>query len=285
MGKPPAIGFIARKKYRAATAAEYAREEMALNLDFLPLNKNVRILNSHDCGIFALEKPAGTTSHPNSRGLVAAKRAMLLADYEICGECYFVKMPDGTRKKISLINRLDSPTSGVVLCSTNETIARAVHRAFSSIAEKTYFALVFGEIPDKVVWQDYIWVRMGSGAPLRSFVYSHKDPYSDFAETAVEKIRGNKNVSLVKFSPHTGKTHQIRAQSAYHRFPVIGDKTYGDFELNRKVEKILGAESRMFLHSETTKIDFEFNGEDIEFSATSPLPKSFSSALNLLLAQ
>ena len=36
-----------------------------------------------------------------------------------------------------------------------------------------------------------------------------------------------KEVTLVKFEIPTGRKHQIRAQSAFHGFPLLGDRAYG----------------------------------------------------------
>jgi 23S rRNA pseudouridine955/2504/2580 synthase len=50
----------------------------------------------------------------------------------------------------------------------------------------------------------------------------------------------------------TGRTHQIRVHLASSGFPIVGDDKYGDFGLNRALQKPEGtriALKRMFLHA------------------------------------
>ncbi len=251
---------------------------MALDLDFLPLNKNVRILNSHECGIFALEKPAGKLSHPNKSGVAAAKNAILVADYSLKQKCYLVRTKTGEAKKVFLLNRLDSPTSGVVLFSLDEKIAHLAREAFDAGAvSKTYFALIFGDVSKKELWQNFLLLENGSGLRVR-VVPDGRNRRAMFAETTIETIDRKGDIALVKLSPHTGRTHQLRVQCAEHGCPIVGDKSYGDFSLNKKVEKIPSANNRLFLHAASTTISLG----NVEFSAESPLPQIFTDVLSAL---
>ncbi len=55
------------------------------------------------------------------------------------------------------------------------------------------------------------------------------------------------NFSLVEVELKTGRTHQIRVHLAHLGFPIAGDDKYGDFPLNKDLQKTgLG---RMFLHA------------------------------------
>ncbi len=68
--------------------------------------------------------------------------------------------------------------------------------------------------------------------------------------SALIKRGGNSELSpafsLVEFRLGTGRTHQIRRHCAMHGHPIIGDDRYGDFALNRRLKKEVGAR-RLFL--------------------------------------
>ena len=67
----------------------------------------------------------------------------------------------------------------------------------------------------------------------------------------------------------TGRTHQLRVQLAHLGFPIVGDDKYGDFELNKAVQK--QGLKRMFLHSIETKLNHPITDERLHLIA--PLPK------------
>lgn len=250
--------------------------------DFLPLNKNVRVLASDACGIFALEKPAGTMTHPNAPGLASAKNAMLVADYSLKNECYFVRDGNGNVQKIFVLNRLDSPTSGVVLCANDEKIAALARAAFAGTeVKKTYFAVVAGNFSGKTLWQNFLIKENRNGNLNVRAVPHGKLRGAQFAETEAVALRRNALYSLIKLSPHTGRTHQLRVQCAAHGFPILGDKAYGDFAANKKLAEsaVADARNRLFLHAAETEIAFPWRGKIVRFRAESPLPEVFENVL------
>ena len=76
----------------------------------LPLGRGVRLITSNQHGLVALDKPAGVMSHPNQEA--DTKRSLLQARYDYDGEVYRWKVGDVVHRAW-LVNRLDSPTSGV----------------------------------------------------------------------------------------------------------------------------------------------------------------------------
>ena len=84
-----------------------------------------------------------------------------------------------------------------------------------------------------------------------------------------------KFLALVKLRPQSGRTHQLRVQCAARGMPIIGDKTYGDFSLNRKIAKNTNIE-RMFLHA--TQVEININIPDLpplRWVVESPVPRDF----------
>ncbi len=246
----------------------------------LPLGPGVTVLTAHGTGLMALGKPAGVLSHPNSPG--ASANALLVCPYDLNGECYRFSAADGSPRQVWLLNRLDSPTSGVVLVCTDGELAAHIKALFARReVEKVYHAVVKGArlIPDRGVWRDAL-VKSGGGEGR--FVRASSGAGGAPAESVYRWERANRSIpglSLVRLEPKTGRTHQLRIQSALHGHPILGDKTYGDFPLNRAVAAREARFDRLFLHCSRTAFDYEWAGARHVFLAECALPESFSSVL------
>jgi 23S rRNA pseudouridine955/2504/2580 synthase len=71
----------------------------------------------------------------------------------------------------------------------------------------------------------------------------------------------------------TGRTHQIRVHLAHLGFPIVGDDKYGDFDLNKRLDR--GEEGarlqRMFLHAMQMRFNHPVSSEPMDLQ--SPLPR------------
>lgn len=240
-------------------------------LDELPLNDEVSVLEHNTDGLVALEKPAGAMSHPNSSE--DSNNSLLTVDYDLEEECYFWTDAAGKDRKVWLINRLDSPTSGVILIGLNPEITQTIKQQFATHkVTKLYFALVRGK-PSAAAgsWSDQLkkdvyrsgrLLKKGRMVPAKSRFQSIKSPTGGFP------------VTLMKLSPLTGRTHQLRVQCRKHGLPIVGDRTYGSFSFNKEVAMRTGIK-RMLLHSGETIVNYCFKGKVRNFSAKSPLPEAF----------
>lgn len=171
----------------------------------------------------AVDKPTGMLVHPTKPGgpwtLWDGLKALL--GYELA-----------TGGQVSIINRLDRETSGVVLVAKNSAAARQAGLAMQrgQIA-KEYLALVFG-------WPEWETQRMDApilrrGEVEESAVYLERMVHekgsvavTDF-EVLERGSRGNgEKFALVRAKPKTGRTHQIRVHAAALGHAVIGDKIY-----------------------------------------------------------
>jgi len=111
------------------------------------------------------------------------------------------------------IHRLDSPTSGLlIIAKTAKALMVLGQMLEQKKIEKTYLAIVVGELRGK----DFI-----------------DHPIEDqTAITEYESIKfisslRNESLSLLKLSPKTGRTHQLRIHLAKLGHPIVGDKLYG----------------------------------------------------------
>jgi 23S rRNA pseudouridine955/2504/2580 synthase len=278
-----------------------------------PLGAGVRILAQHPSGLLALEKPIGLATHPNRP--TGETHTLLDAPYDLDAECY---LPADGSPPLFLLNRLDSPTSGIVLAATDATLATAIKTLFrqhTGAVAKTYYAVVAGGRlqPPAGLWRD----RLGRARPGANTAANRPNrnaaagiravaggagglpavSHYEWLTTVRHPVAGQ--ISLLRLSPETGRTHQLRIQCAARARPILGDKTYGDFPLNRRIEKFANAAkaanaaqmnnaaqtqtepeksfSRLFLHAAAIEVHFHWRGRPETFRALSPLPPTFTS--------
>ncbi len=237
-----------------------------------PLGTGVRWLGAGAGGVLALEKPAGVLSHPNAPK--DQPRSRLQAAYDPEAECYQWQTPEGERR-LWLLHRLDSPTSGVLLLADNAPLADALREAFASRAiEKTYFALVKGRLqPSPQIWRDRLKTEKNA-EHLRSETGGSTEALT---EAELAEAPPGLGLSLLRLRPKTGRTHQLRVQCARHQHPIVGDRTYGDFALNNRLFQQI--DRRLYLHAAEVHLTYEWQGKTRHFAASSPLPQPFRKAL------
>jgi 23S rRNA-/tRNA-specific pseudouridylate synthase len=240
------------------------------------LGRGVALLACDSNGVAAFAKPSGILSHPNKPG--DEPRSLLNAPYAIDGEFYELGpgAADRAGRRLWLLNRLDSATSGVILAVSDEALAAVIRAQFRrKRIHKAYLALVFGKPPkESELWRDRLSIEKRGGMIRTS---AGAIP----AESRMKVVRTGASpapVSLIRLEPMTGRSHQLRVQCARRGLPIVGDQTYGDFARNRDWARKTGAK-RMFLHSLETRFTYEFDGREHTFAAQAPLPPEFEAWL------
>lgn len=238
----------------------------------LPLHRSCSVLKADPCGLVAVDKAAGVLSHPNrpsDRG-----KALLNTDYDPETEAYHE-----ADRRWFLLNRLDAPTSGVILLADQAEVADAVRAELARHAVRKVYAAVVKGIPPRSrdLWRDCLRIRKVRGTLRTEPVRGRPD--STARMELLQRGSGPPARALIALHPETGRTHQLRVQCASRRLPIVGDATYGDFEFNRQFRRRTG-ENRLFLHSWKTSLEIRVAGQEIRFSAESPLPAAFTVALS-----
>src|SRR4051794_2120910 len=149
---------------------------------------------------------------------------------------------------LGLPHRLDRPVSGAIVFARHVRAAQRLSRQFENrTVTKVYWAVVEGDVqPDEGTWTDYLHKRHGMP---QSIVVSEGDPRGKLAVMRYRVLGylhiadpswvgsgdaeagagqdGRAICTWLEVQLETGRTHQIRVQSASRNHPVIGDAQYG----------------------------------------------------------
>lgn len=147
-------------------------------------------------------------------------------------------------------HRLDGPTSGLLLCAKTRKCLIKLQEDFSQKKiQKIYHALCRGEISELLL----------VSVPIEG--------KSAITEVYPKKLYGisEKDYTLVKLIPLTGRTHQLRIHLSSIGHPIVGDREYGVEETG------LFKGRSLFLFA--TKISFEHPVERRRITLSINLPK------------
>ena len=212
-----------------------------------------------DAHLVAVAKPAGLlTQGPPWRGptLEQAVRRYLAPD-----------APESVY--LGPVHRLDRPVSGVVVWGKTPKSARRLARQFGlRRAAKEYWAVVEGAAcwDGEAVWED--WLIRHSDRDGVVHVVSSGSPDARPAVTRAwveTSARVPAGACWLRLRPETGRTHQLRAQSARHVGPVWGDAGYGSAR---------NFPSGIALHARSLTV--EHPALDRELTVVAPLPEAWT---------
>ena len=167
-----------------------------------------------DSDVIVIDKPAGVLTHAKG------------AENDEFSVAEFVKSKTTYKKDTNrpgIIHRLDRDTSGVIICAKNDAAAKMMQRQFSDRkVKKQYVAIVEGAPKEQAAVID-LPIARNPKAPSTFRV----DGNGKSAQTKYEVIKSDKNFSLIRLQPHTGRTHQLRVHMAHIGTPIVGDRVYG----------------------------------------------------------
>ncbi|GAA9040092.1 RNA pseudouridine synthase [Helicobacter pylori] len=216
------------------------------------------VFETKDFGVF--DKPPQVYTHP--KGYFYHES---LLD---CIQSHFGKNAHPT-------HRLDYETSGLVLAGKTLQSAKDLKVLFmQKKVKKTYLALAHGLVDKNIVIDKPILTPQNIQKDLR--IKSKISPLGKPSTTLVEPLSYNPflDISLLKITPITGRTHQIRLHLSSVNHRIVGEGLYGVIDENAREYLQLKRENNaplLMLHA--SSLEFEFKGAI--YKITSPMPKRF----------
>ncbi|QTP05975.1 RluA family pseudouridine synthase [Helicobacter pylori] len=228
-------------------------------IHFKPNEKTqVLVFETKDFGVF--DKPAQVYTHPK-------------------GYFYHESLLDCIQshwgKNAHPAHRLDYETSGLVLAGKTLQSTKDLKALFmQKKVKKTYLALVHGLIEKSMKIDKPILTPQNIQKDL--CIRSKISPLGKPSITLVEPLSYNPflDISLLKITPLTGRTHQIRLHLSSVGHRIVGEGLYGVVDEEARGYLQLKRENNaplLMLHA--FRLGFEFKKAFYEI--TSPMPKRF----------
>lgn len=210
-----------------------------------------------DNHLLVIDKPAGVAVHGGSGvsyGVIEQLRAA---------------RPEA--KFLELVHRLDRETSGLLLLAKKRSALTNLHEQMrEGDTDKRYLTAVYGDWRNK---------RQHVKLPLHKFTTPDGERRVVVQAGGMEShtvftlLKKWERFAFLEAELKTGRTHQIRVHLASTGFPILGDEKYGDFALNRQLQKggdDHGPLRRMFLHAHQITFTHPDSGNVTTLKA--PLP-------------
>lgn len=174
---------------------------------------------------------------------------------------------------LELVHRIDRDTSGILLVAKKRSALRSLHEQLrEKVVQKDYLALVRGQWQShaKVIKAPLLKNELASGERIVKVSQDGKP-----SETRFRIEERYESATLVKASPVTGRTHQIRVHTQYAGHPIACDDKYGERDFDQKMQEI--GLNRLFLHAYSIRFQHPKTGE--EMVVTAPLDKKLKGVL------
>jgi 23S rRNA pseudouridine1911/1915/1917 synthase len=221
------------------------------------MNLDVLFEDNH---CLAVNKPAGLPSQGDESGaetLVDVVTRYLKTRYHKPGNVY-----------VGLLHRLDRPTSGaLLLAKTSKAAGRLSAQFRAGTISKVYWAIVEGgPLEDEGEWIDRL-EKERSGNRVRAVAEGISTGKMARVHFRV-RDRGIDWTHL-ELCPKTGRSHQLRVQSALRGFPIVGDLKYG---ATTRIQAWDGG-ARIALHARELTFNHPIRGEPVVIEA--PVPEDW----------
>jgi len=257
--------------------------------EIMPENIPLNIIYEDD-DIIVLNKQADILVHPargNTHGTLV-NALVFYSDKLSSGMSETVqrekeKFENAGEFRPGIIHRLDKNTTGVMVVAKNDIAQWKIAKQFQDRqTKKSYLAIVHGT-PELTA--DRINIPLGIHPKIRE-KYAIRPEIGKEAITFYEVLEEFRGFSLLKLSPRTGRTHQIRVHLSYIKHAVVADDMYGGKLVYPW--QLQGGEpavqepviARVALHAHTLEFKHPTTKKQVKFEA--PLPEDMQNLLDML---
>ncbi len=198
--------------------------------------------------LLAVDKPAGLIVHADGTG-TPTLTDLVEAHLGLCAR---------TSVRAQAVQRLDSPTTGLVLFSLDKSTQPLLDAQVAGhTMRKRYLAVVAGSFP---------WERRAVDAPVGRDRHDSRrmricrPGTGKPAQTSVRRLAVADGRTLLLVELGSGRRHQIRVHLSSLGFPIVGDALYG------------GACSKegLLLHAYAEELDHPVSGERLSLRTAWP---------------
>lgn len=159
-----------------------------------------------------------------------------------------------------VVHRLDMATSGVIVVALRRNAEKELKRQFRDReTKKTYYARVAGHMKQQKGSVDLPLICDWPNRPKQKVDHEIGKP----SLTHFDVISYAKRSTLVKLTPITGRSHQLRVHMMAIGHPILGDNFYADPLAKRLA-------SRLLLHAHELTIKQPYSGKELTFNCKVP---------------
>jgi 23S rRNA pseudouridine1911/1915/1917 synthase len=201
-----------------------------------------------------------------------------------------------------ILHRLDRNTTGIMLVAKSDEAHWRIARQFENrTIQKTYMAIAHGvpdlladviDMPigkDRYVREKQAVRKIENGGKEAVTLYEVQEIFQRHPTATLEQSRfpADRNkpapperFSLVKLTPKTGRTHQLRVHLSHTGYPIVGDTMYGGRVFQHASPEGEFRLERQALHA--YEISFIHPGTLERMTLQAPLPPDMSKLLDIL---
>lgn len=204
----------------------------------------------------AINKPHGLLVHRSRMAMDATEFALQL-------------LRDQLGQQVHLVHRLDRKTAGVLLFGLSAEATREAQAQWEEAStQKTYFALVRGYFPERVI----VDKALVNDREKEQEACTHFELVGHSEMPWASGKFATSRYSLIQARPQTGRYHQIRKHCNHLRHPILGDRPHGCNKQNRLLQEKFGL-TKMMLHAQQLELLHPYTQEKL--CITAPFSKEF----------
>lgn len=162
----------------------------------------------------------------------------------------------------TMLHRLDFGTSGILVVALNKQINAHIGKQFQArTVAKTYTAILYGHLAEDNGCIEFPIAKDSLNFPLQKICHATgKNAITNYQ--VIERLQ-EPFATRVKFTPVSGRTHQLRIHSSKIGHPILGCDLYA-------TDQAFFMAKRLMLHATDIEFDHPVTGERIKGFSPSP---------------